>query len=111
MIKSVARDWILCPQAYPYFRALHLADLITELNGRWLTLNLLLSKTFVDDCAGRLLRSYVCVLQYEILSGSARSLWQPLGGSGIHALWIVFRLHGREGGEMAQQILPHGPGT
>jgi hypothetical protein len=87
---------------------LHLADLITELNGT-------ASKAPLDIPilidAIRILRSHVYLLFDALLPRPTLCTRKLVGCLSIHALRSVLRFHGREGCEMEEEEQSHGPGA
>ena len=57
------------------------------------------------------LSSYVCLLVIAVLSRRPIWLWCNLGCSWIHAVWPLFRLHGRKNCPVEEKVIPHGPRT
>jgi len=68
-------------------KMLHLADLITELNGT--TPRSVLSLSPNTNASSRILRSYVYFLLYEVLPRTPFCTCKSLGGVSVHALWAV----------------------
>lgn len=90
---------------FSLIRALHMADLITELNGKFLLLAPLVFTSFrrcttifvlsIDTFGIRLLWRHVRLQLHAVLSRRAYRIWQPLGCVSIYAVWIILRLYGR----------------
>jgi len=88
---------------------LHLADLITELNGTALCPTAtLVSQVNVPF---RLLRSHVHLLLDAILPWVSLCTCKSLGSVGIHALWVVLRFHGWQGSTMEKEEQFDGAGA
>jgi len=88
-------------------RMLHLADLITELNGTASKAPLANIRILID--AIRILRSHVYLLLYALLPWPALCTRKPVGGLSIYAVWFVLRFYGREGREMEEEEQSYGP--
>jgi hypothetical protein len=95
---------------FSLIKALHMADLITELNGTIITLPHFLDhycmpmcKTFIYIHTSRLLRCHVHLFIHAILSRGAKRLRQSLGGISVYALRVILRFHGREGGQVEKK--------
>jgi hypothetical protein len=71
---------------------LHLADLITELNGT--ASYSILSPSSETNASFRFLRSHVYLLLYAILPRAPFRACKSVGGVGVHAFWAVLRFHG-----------------
>lgn len=108
---------------FSLIRAMHLADLITEMNG---TSSLphspspLLSLSSWELCTNcwharatknRLLRHHVRLLLHALPPRRPFLPRQPLRCPGLPTLWPVLRLHGRQGRALAQEEQHDGPGT
>ena len=72
---------------FSMIKMLHLADLITELNGTTIRSVALLSSG--TNASSRILRSHVYLFLYEILPWTPFCTRKSLGGVSVHALWAV----------------------
>jgi hypothetical protein len=88
---------------FSLIKALHLADLITELNGT--IHHTIPDDGYMMDCekltdiyASRLLRCHVYLFVHAILSRRAKRVRQSLGSFSLYALWFILRFYGWEGG-------------
>lgn len=97
------------PGHFSMIRAMHLADLITLLNG--MLHFLLLTLFLVLTANGRLLWYQLCSVFSPLLHGQPQRSWQPLGCSGIHAFRSILRLYGWQGRSLEKEELAHGPGA
>jgi hypothetical protein len=98
---------------FSLIKALHLADLITELNGM-LSCPCLCSSSEIQGFANRCLRVLWChvhLLVDEVLSGRAKLLWQFVCCIDFHAVRAVFRLYGWKGCEMEKEEQSYGTGA
>jgi hypothetical protein len=89
-------------------KMLHLADLITELNGTSPYAMPLYSQT---NAPPRLLRNYVYLLFYAILPWASLCTCKSLGSIGIHALWVILRFYGWQGCTMEEEEQFDGAGA
>ena len=110
-----------CPTLrFIFLRALHLADLITELNGESLSLlcsgrSVLLIVSVLALIAPltlkrRLLRFHVYPLIHALLPRPARLLGQYMGRARVHAIRALLRLYGRQSCPVEGQKQSNGTG-
>lgn len=101
---------------FSLIRAMHLADLITELNGkqafppRICSVSLLAWGMWRDILANRfsvfpsrLLWYYVRLLLPQLLSRRTYLSWKCIRRAGLFAVWAFFRFHGRQGCALEEQ--------
>jgi hypothetical protein len=84
---------------------LHLADLITELNGTALLPHCPSTALLVSyiNVPFRLLRSHVYLLLDAILPWASLCTCKSLGRVGFHALWVILRFHGWQGSKVEEE--------